>query len=380
MNCRCILALCLAACWLPAYADITIGAILSLTGPAASLGIPEKNALTLIPRQVGGEKIHLIVLDDASDPTNAVQGAKKLIGEHNADLIIGPSTTGASLAMIDSIFEGRTPNISLGASSRIIAPMDEKRRWIFKPIPNESQPAELTVSHMRAQGIGKVGFIGFADAYGDTWAESLKKAASAGGIEIVGIERYVRTDTSVTSQILKIMTQKPDAVFIAASGTPAALPQIALVERGYKGAVYQTYGIANNDFLRVSGKDADGALFAVAPVIVADQLPESNPSRKVALDLIRRYEAAFGAGSLSIFASNAWDAWGLVERAIPAAIKAAKPGSAEFRKALRDAIENTKDHVSSQGVFNMTATDHVGYDMRASVMVRIAGGKWQLVR
>ena len=380
MNTRFVLALCLALASLPAQADINVGVILSLSGQAASLGIPEKNALTLIPKQVGNEKVNLIILDDATDPTSAVQNAKKLISENNVDIIIGASTSGAALAMIDTIFEGKTPNISLAASARITGPMDEKRHWIFKTIPNESQPAERTVEHMRLQGIKKVGFIGFADAYGDSWAESLKTAASAAGIEIISVERYARTDTSVTAQALKILSMKPDAVFIAAAGTPAALPQLTFVERGFRGAIYQTYGIANNDFLRVSGKSAEGALFAVAPVIVADQLPEANPTRKVAEDLIRRYDGAFGAGSLSIFASNAWDAWLLIEHAIPAALKSAKPGTPAFRKALRDALENTRNLVSSQGVFNMTPTDHVGYDLRASVMVQIKSGKWQLVK
>ena len=379
MSSRFALALCLALAWLPARADINIGVILSLTGPAASLGIPEKNALTLIPKQVGGEKVNLIILDDASDPTAAVQNAKKLIG-NNVDLILGTSTTGAALAMIDTIFEGKTPVISLAASGRITGPMDEKRYWIFKTIPNELQPAQRTVDHMRSQGIKKVGFIGFADAYGDSWAESMKTATSAAGIEIITIERYARTDTSVASQVLKLISMKPDAAFIAASGTPAALPQLTLVERGFKGPIYQTYGIANNDFLRVSGKSAEGAMFAVAPVVVADQLPDSNPSKKVALDLIRRYEEAFGAGSLSIFASNAWDAWLLTANAIPIAMKSAKPGTPGFRKALRDALEGTRDLVSSQGVFNMTPTDHVGYDLRASVMVQIKNSKWLLIK
>ena len=379
MNKGWLIAAGLMAAPMLAHADINVGVILSLTGPAASLGIPEKNALSLVPKQIAGEKVNLLILDDASDPTSAVQNVKKLIGENNVDIIIGSSTTGAALAMIDSIFEGKTPTISLAASSRITGPMDEKRQWIFKTIPNEAQPAERTVAHMRTQGIKKIGFIGFADAYGDSWAESMKKAAGSSGMEIVSIERYTRTDTSVAAQVLKIMAQKPDAVFIAASGTPAALPQLSFVERGFKGPIYQTYGIANNDFLRVSGKNAEGALFAVAPVIVAEQLAEANPTRKVAMDLIRRYEAAFGAGSLSIFASNAWDAWLLVEHAVPAAMKAAKPSTPAFRKALRDALENTKDLVSSQGVFNMTPSDHVGYDLRASVMVQIKNGKWQLV-
>lgn len=374
-----LIALGLMAMPMVAAADITVGVLLSLTGPAASLGIPEKNALTLVPKQIAGEKVNMIVLDDGSDPTSAVQNTKKLIAENKVDIIIGTSTTGASLAMIDSIFEGKTPNISLAASSRVTGPMDEKRHWIFKTIPNENQPAERTVAHMKATGIKRVGFIGFADAYGDSWADSMKKAGAAAGIEIIGVERFNRTDTSVTSQVLKLMSMKPDAVFIAGSGTPAAMPQKTLAEKGYKGAVYQTYGIANLDFLRVSGKDAEGAFFAAAPVIVASQLPASNPSKKVAMDLIKRYEDAFGAGSFSVFASNAWDAWGLLENAAPTALKSARPGTAEFRKALRDALEGTRNLVSSQGVFNMTATDHVGYDERATVMIQISGGHWKLV-
>lgn len=363
-----------------AHADVNVGVVLSLTGPAASLGIPEKNALSLIPKEVAGEKVNLIILDDASDPTKAVVNAKKLTGVDNVDVVIGSSTTAASLAMIDTIFEKKTPTVSLGASARITGPMDEKRHWMFKTIQNEDQMAELTVAHMRKNGVKRFGFIGFADAYGDSWAESMTKASAAGGLEITAMERYGRTDVSVAAQILKIMSKKPDALFVAGAGTPAALPQKTLAERGISVPVYQTYGIANNDFLRVAGKDAEGSLFAIAPVLIAEQLPDSHQSKKVAVDLIGRYERAFGAGSMSIFASNAWDAWLLIERAIPIALRTAKPGTAEFRKALRDAIESTRELTSSQGVFNMTPTDHVGYDNRARVMVRVKDGKWQLVR
>lgn len=379
MTLKLVVASLLAVCSIAARADVTIGVVLSLTGPAASLGIPEKNALTLMPKTLGGEKLNIIILDDGSDPTTAVQAVKKLTSESNADIILGPSTTGASLAMIDTIFETKTPNISLAASSRITGPMDEKRHWVFKTIPNESQPAERTVNHMHAAGIKKVGFIGFSDAYGDSWLDALRKATAAAGIEIQTVERYARTDTSVISQVLKLLSLRPDAIFIAASGTPAALPQISLTERGFKGTVYQTYGIANNDFLRVSGKTADGAVFAVAPVVVAEQLPDGNPTKKVAMDLIQRYEAAFGAGSMNVFASNAWDAGLLTQNAVTAALKVAKPGTPAFRKAIRDALESTKGVVSSQGVFNMTPTDHVGYDLRASVMVQIKDGKWRLL-
>ena len=380
MKNKCVLALCFMGLSALAHADINVGVILSLTGPAASLGIPEKNALTLISKEVAGEKINLIVLDDGSDPTTAVHNAKKLTGVENVDIIIGTSTTAAALAMMDTIFEAKTPTISLASSARVTGPMDDKRYWMFKTVQNEAQMAELTVNHMRKLGIKTVGFIGFADAYGETWADTMKKATAAVGIEISSSERFGRTDTSVTSQILKIMSTKPDAIFIAGSGTPAAMPQKTVVERGFKGAIYQTYGIANNQFLRISGKDAEGSYFAIAPLIVAEQLADTSPAKKVALDFINRYEKVFGAGSTSIFASNAWDAWVLLERAIPVALKVAKPATPAFRKALRDAIENTHDLVTTQGVVNMSPADHVGYDHRAAVMVQIKDGRWHLVK
>src|SRR5690606_37246428 len=254
-----------------AAADINVGVVLSLTGPAASLGIPEKQALSLVPRQVAGENINFIILDDATDPSAAVRNTRKLITEEKVDILIGSSTTPAALAMRDPAYEARTPTISLGASSAIVTPMDEKRKWVFKTIQNESLMADLTDDHMKRRGVKKLGVIVVADGYGDTWLKAMQDETRAAGIEITSVERYARSDSSVTAQILKIVASNPDAVFIASAGTPASLPQKSLVgERGYKGLVYQTYGAANNDFLRVSGRDAEGCFFAVAPIMVAE--------------------------------------------------------------------------------------------------------------
>ncbi len=359
-----------------AQAEIKVGVVLSATGPAASLGIPEKNTISLLPTTIGGEKVSYIVLDDASDTTTAVKNARKLVAEDKVDVIIGSTTSPASLAMVDVAAETQTPMISMAASARIVAPMDDKKRWIFKTPQNDQQMASAIIEHMGANNVKKVSFIGFANAYGEGWYEQFKKLAEAAGIELVANERFNPADTSVTGQALKLMSAKPDAILVAGSGTPSALPQTTLNERGYKGKIYQTHGVANNDFLRVGGKGVDGAYLPAGPVLVADQLPASNPVRASALEYIAAYEAAHSKGSVSTFGGHAWDAGKILLAALPQALKAAQPGTKEFRAALRDAIEATHEVAGAHGIFNMSAQDHLGLDQRARVMVRIENGKW----
>ncbi|MED5618081.1 ABC transporter substrate-binding protein [Ideonella sp. BN130291] len=360
-----------------ALADITVGVTVSATGPAASLGIPEKNTLTLLPKQIGNEKVNYIVLDDASDTTTAVSNTRKLIGESKVDIVIGSTITPNSLAMIDVVSEAQVPMISMAASSRIVEPMDAKRKWVFKTPQNDIMMALAIASHMENGGVKTVGFIGFADAYGEGWYNEFNKIASTKGLTIVANERYNRTDTSVTSQVLKLVAAKPDAVLIAGSGTPAALPQKGLKERGYAGKYYQTHGVANNDFLRVGGKDVEGTFLPAGPVLVATQLPATHPTRKSALDYIAKYEAAFGKGTVSTFGAHAWDAGLMFQNAATAALKKAKPGTPEFRAALRDGLEGIKEMPGAHGVFNTSPNDHLGLDKRGRVMVKIENGTWK---
>ena len=362
-----------------AAAQIKVGVTVSATGPAASLGIPEKNTFALMPKTIGGKSVEYIVLDDASDTTTAVRNTRKLISEDKVDVVIGSTVTPNSLAMIDVAAEAQTPMISLAASSAIVEPVDAKRRWVYKTPQNDSHMATAITSHMADHGIKTVAFIGFADAYGEGWWREFSKLAELRKLKVVGNERYARTDTSVTGQILKIMGSNPDAILIAGSGTPAALPQKTLKERGYKGKIYQTHGIANNDFLRVCGKDCEGTLLPSGPLLVAEQLPDSNPVKKSALEYKAAYEKANGAGSVSTFGGHAWDAGVLLAAAVPQALKGGQPGTPEFRKALRDALEKIQNVPASHGIFNMSPTDHLGLDQRARVMVQIANGKWKLV-
>ncbi|HPE03121.1 MAG TPA: ABC transporter substrate-binding protein [Thauera sp.] len=363
-----------------AHAQLKVGITVSATGPAASLGIPERNTVELMPKEIGGQKVTYIVLDDASDTTSAVKNIRKLVSEDKVDVVLGSTTSPNSLGMIDVAAESQTPMIAWAASSRIVEPVDDKRRWVFKTPQNDSHMSTAIVSHMTSNNVKNVAFIGFADAYGEGWYEQFKSVAEARGIKIVANERFTRTDTSVTGQVLKMMAAKPDAMFIAGSGTPAALPQKTLKERGWSGKVYQTHGVANNDFLRVCGADCEGTLLPAGPVLVAEQLPDDNPVKASAMTYIKAYEAAHGKGSVSTFGAHAWDSGVMLQAAVPEALKKAQPGTAEFRAALRDALENMKEVPAAHGVFTMGPNDHLGLDQRARVMVQIQKGAWKLVQ
>ncbi|WP_343642615.1 ABC transporter substrate-binding protein [Roseateles sp.] len=360
-----------------ARADINVGVTVSATGPAASLGIPEKNTFALMPKTIAGQKVNYIILDDASDTTTAVANTRKLITEHKVDVVVGSTVTPNSLAMIDAVSEAQVPMISMAASARIVEPMDAKKKWVFKTPQNDIMMALAIASHMQAQGVKTVAYIGFADAYGEGWYGEFNKVAASKGLSIVANERYNRTDTSVTGQVLKIMAAKPDAVLVGGSGTPAALPQKTLKERGYAGKYYQTHGVANNDFLRVGGKDVEGTFLPSGPVLVVDQLPAEHPAKKSAKAYVTEYEKVYGKGSVSTFGGHAWDAGLLLQAAIPNAIKKGQPGTPQFRAALRDAIEGVKELPAAHGVFTMSPNDHLGLDQRARVMVKIENGTWK---
>ncbi|MDD0838470.1 ABC transporter substrate-binding protein [Curvibacter sp. HBC61] len=361
-----------------AHADINVGVTLSATGPAASLGIPEKNTISLMPQTIAGQKVNYIVLDDASDTTAAVSNTRKLISENKVDVILGSTTTPNSLAMIDAVAEAQTPMISIAASALIIEPQDGgKKRWVFKTPQNDIMMSLAIAEHMANSGVKTVAFIGFSDAYGEGWYKEFVKAAELKKIQIVSNERYSRTDTSVTGQVLKIMAAKPDAVLVAGSGTPAALPQKTLKERGFGGKMYQTHGVANADFLRVGGKDVEGTFLPAGPVLVAAQLPADHPVKKSAMAYVTAYEAAFGKGNVSTFGAHAWDAGLLMTAAVPVALKKAQPGTPAFRAALRDALENVKELPGAHGIFNLSPTDHLGLDQRGRVMVKVEGGTWK---
>ncbi|MGI4944471.1 MAG: ABC transporter substrate-binding protein [Janthinobacterium lividum] len=363
----------------PAAAQIKIGVIVSTTGSAASLGTPQRNSIDMLPKSVGSQGVEYIVLDDGSDSERAVTEARKLIDESRVDAIIGSSTTAASLALVNVASSKNVPLVALGSSAKIVLPMDAQRQWVFKTSQSDSLMADAIALHMFRAGVRTVGFIGFTDAYGEGWLTEAKRALEAMTIKLVATERYVRTDPDVSKQASKLLAAKPDAVLIAGSGVPTAWPQKALHTLGYTGKYYQTHGAAVMEFLKVGGPDVEGTILPVGPVLVASQLPDSNPVKVTAEAYVQKYEAAYGSGSVAAYGAFAYDAATVLNSAIPVALLTAKPGTPEFRTALRDALETVYELAMSNGVAEMTAKDHNGYDNRARVMVTVQDGAWKLL-
>lgn len=374
---QCVLIAATALSMHATKAEITIGIDLSMTGPAAAIGIQSANAIRLWPSTIAGQPAKYIILDDATDVSRAVTNFRKLTTENKVDAIVGPNITPAALAGLDVLQETGTPMVALAASAAIVQPPnDPKRRWAFKLPQNDALMAGALVEDMRKRGVKTVGFIGFADSYGEGWWKEFS-ALAQDNPKVVAQERFQRNDQSVTGQVLKLMAAKPDAILIAGSGTPAALPQKTLVSRGYKGTIYQTHGIGTLEFLQIGGKDVEGTLFPTGPGVVARELPADHAARKVSLDFMEKYEGKYGPNTMTQFAGDAWGAYLLLNDAVGRALKTgAKPGTPEFRSALRDALENTKNLAVPNGVLNISDKDHQGFDERARVMGTIKDGKF----
>jgi branched-chain amino acid transport system substrate-binding protein len=363
----------------PTNGQVRIGLMVSATGPTSAIGIPQKNTGDILPRTIGGASVEYISLEDGGDTTRGVQNVKKLIQEHDIDALIGPSTTPIAFAILDVIAEAKVPMMATVGTSAVVEPLDAKKRWVYKTTQNDDLIAAALLSHMTRHGVKSVGFIGFSDPYGDNWLKVFSALGEKAGAKVIAAERYGRTDSSVTGQTLKLIGAKPDAVLIAAVGGPAVLPQATLRDQGYKGPIYQTHAVATEDFIRLGKDKVEGTVLAAGPMLVIDEIPDSNPTKKVAQAYIAKYEKQFGSKPAT-FGANTWDAGLLLERAIPVALRAAKPGTEAFRAALRDALEHEREVVGCQGVFNMSPDNHNGMDERARVLVTVKDGRFRLLQ
>jgi branched-chain amino acid transport system substrate-binding protein len=352
--------------------EITIGISVTTTGPAAALGIPERNALDFVPKEIGGVPIKVIVLDDGGDPTAATTNARRFVTESKADIIMGSSTTPPTVAVSTVANEAGIPHFGLAPF-----PINEARmKWSVampQPIPIMGK---VLYEHMKAHGIKSVGYIGYSDSYGDLWVNDFKARAVPMGLAMATEERFARPDTSVAGQVLKLVAANPDAILIGASGTAAALPQSTLRDRGYKGLIYQTHGAASMDFIRIAGPAAEGVIMASGPVMSPETQPDSALTKKPGLALNTAYEAKYGANSRSQFAGHSYDAFEVLKRIVPVALKTAKPGTPEFREALRQAMMSEKEIAASQGVYNFTEKDRYGLDDRSRIILTVKDGKY----
>jgi branched-chain amino acid transport system substrate-binding protein len=370
-----VVAAALALPMLPASAqtsEITIGISISTTGPAAALGIPERNALEFVPKEIGGVPLKVIVLDDGGDPTNATTNARRFITETKADIIMGSSTTPPTIAVSNVANEAGIPHIGLAPFP--VTP--ERTKWSVvmpQPVPIMGK---VLYEHMKAHNVKTVGYIGYSDSYGDLWFNDFKTQGVPMGMTLVDEERFARPDTSVAGQVLKLVAANPDAVLVGASGTAAGLPQTALRERGYKGLIYQTHGAASMDFIRIAGPAAEGVIMASGPVMNPEGQPDNALTKKPGLALNTAYETKYGANSRSQFAGHSYDAFEVLKRVIPTALKTAKPGTVEFREAIRQAFLTEREIAASQGVYNWTEKDRSGLDDRSRIILTVKDGKY----
>ena len=381
-TCSTILAAAAAAFTLaaaaPAGAQIRVGITVSASGPGAALGQPQMRTVKALPNEIAGQQVTYVALDDESDPTKSAQNARKLITEDKVDVLIGSSLTPTTLPLLDIAAETKTPLLTLAAAAALVQPMDDKRKWVYKVVPNDDLMGREILKYIAGTGVKKLGYIGVSDGYGEGYYKVLSEEAPKLGITLTTHEVYARSDASVTGQVLKVIASKPDAVFIASAGTPAVLPQKALRERGYKGPIFQTHGVATEEFIKLGGKDVEGAVFTGEAFTIADDLPASSPFRKPTQEYVKAYEAVHSQKP-NIFGAHLWDTMELVANAAPEALKHGKPGTAEFRSALRDALERTRNVYLNNGLSNMSPTDHNGYDERSAFLIRVDGGKFRLL-
>ncbi len=357
-----------------------MGAVLSLTGAGASLGIPARNVIALLPAEIAGQKVRYVVLDDGSDGVRALRAFQMLVRDERVDLVLGPSITATSLSVLPEAGSSGTPMISLAGADAIIVPQEGNKRWAFKLAAPEAAMLAGPLDHLKAKGGKTIAAIAQTGAFGDAFIAALNSEAERRGLRVTGVEKYRITDTTMTSQTQRILIAKPDAVFIAGSGTPGALPVIELRSRGYGGMIIHNQASATPDFLRVAGRAAEGLVLSASPVTVAEQLPAEHPLKSPVMDFVRLYEGRHGANSRSQFAATAWDAHLLFARAVPKALAIARPGMPEFRAALRDAIERDAPLAGAAGFYAMSPTNHNGTDGRSLVVITVKDGTWQLLK
>lgn len=369
----------LAALALPAQAQMKVGVIASSTGPVSVIGIQQKNTVALLPKKIGDISIEYIYLDDNSDPTQTTKNVQKMLIEDKIDTLIGPSGSPNAMAVLPLLAGAGTPMLAPVGTTSVILPMDDKKRWVFKTTQNDTLVMQAIVGHMKKTGIKTVAYIGTSDPLGENFLSSFKEAAAPAGIKLVTEERFARTDTSVAAQALKVVLAAPDAVLVGTAGAATVLPEVTLVDQNYKGKIYQTHGAATPEFLKIGGKKVEGTFLAASPMLVLNDIPDTVDTAKVARKYIADYKAIYG-NEPGTFGANIYDAGLLLEQAVPVAAKAGKPGTPEFRAALRDALEGVKNVVGPQGVYNMTPADHSGFDDRSIVMILVKNGTWTLVK
>lgn len=354
-----------------------IGAIFDITGPASSLGIPERDSARLFEEQINaaggihGKPLKIIIEDNESDSTIAVRVAKKLIDSNNVLAIAGPSTSGTSMALLDTVTKSQVPLVSAAASRLIVEPVDE-RQWVFKTAQNDSVVLERIIAYLNEQGIDRVAFMSMNNAFGDSGRVEFEAMAANVGLTVTAMERFNETDKDMSAQLTRVRTTNPGAVIVWAIPPSASIITKNFSQLGLEMPLIQSHGIGNQTFIDLAGDSANGVVFPVGQLLVAEQLPDNDPRKEMLVDYATSFEEKFKQPR-STFGGYGWDAVALIAEAI----KNAGPNA--DRAAIRDELEKISGFHGVSGIFNMSATDHSGLDSSALVMVRIEDGKWVII-
>jgi branched-chain amino acid transport system substrate-binding protein len=357
-------------------ADITVGFVTSLSGPASSIGLnydKGMKAAYAYQSAVGGRQIRLIKLDDGSDASAATQNARKLVQQDNVDFMLGTSSAPGTNAMLAVANELKVP---FAAISPVNRPVPDEQPWGVAMPQTPALMVKVIADHMKRDGIKTAGYIGFSDSWGDLVYNGAKAVERDGGLAITTNERYARTDTTVTAQALKVIATRPDAMLDGGSGTQGALPLIELRKLGFKGPFFGTPSLLNPDFVRIGAKAAEGVQVSAGPVIVTSQLPDSHVTKQIGTTFHEVFKKENGADADDGFSGYAFDAWLVFLKAAEAALARTEPGTQEFRQALMDAIYANRDVVGVHAVYNFTPKSYYGVDERSLVVVKLVNGSW----
>jgi branched-chain amino acid transport system substrate-binding protein len=350
---------------------IKIGAVLDVTGAGASLGGPERNTLQMLTEQVNaqgginGRRIELTVLDNQSKEDEAAKAITRLINETKVDIVLGATRTGTSLAMVPTAEQAKMPMISLAANRKIV----DGSKWVFKTAQNDSVVVEKLIAYMAKKGWKTIGLMRDASAFGEGVADLINQTGSSQGVKVVEETRFAPDATSFDEQLLPLREARADVNLIWGIPPAAGLATKRYRELRVTTPLLQSHGVGNQAFLEAAGPAADGVVFPIGRLLVADQLPDSDPQKQVLNQFVESYRAKFG-NPPSTFAGHAWDGFSL-------AVDAFKAVGTDKQK-VRDHLEGRTGFVGISGVFNFTGDDHSGLDPKALVMVEVKDGKWTL--
>ncbi len=355
--------------------SIRIGALFAITGPASFLGEPERNTLEMLVKEANGKggikgrKLELVVYDTQGDATKAVQLATKLIKNDKVSVIVGPSTTGETMAVIPVAEKEKTPLISCAAGIKITEPV---KKYVFKTPANDHVAAERIFNYMLAKKQKSVALLTVTDGFGSSGREQLKELAKKKGISVVVDETYGPKDTDMTAQLTKIKGSKAEAIICWGTNPGPAIITRNVKQLGIRIPLYQSHGVASKKYIELAGADnAEGVILPAGKLAIYDKLKHGDPQYKLLKEYDQAYKKAYGIEA-STFGGYAYDSFLLISEAIKSG--ASKP------EQIRDSLEKVKKMVSVSGTFSMSSSDHNGLDLSAFEMVKISKGDWEIAK